>query len=814
MKKTKVLLFVSFFTSLILSCGNDNKKLGQNGRTEKMMPKDLQSDSILGFDLNRKIDLNQDLSRKSLQDLRLLRNELIAKQGYCFMQADLRGYFSAYMKGYDSLMNARYESEYPDNKSPFPPIKLTAEEEAFSKKIEAMESQKLKNNFIDRNGLQFANVDNIVNLFQFKNISKDFISLLDKNNFAIVPGDEIQLFHVYEKSDYHQIPNFVTTDLYLQLYHMYFSYLLRSIEKSKFIPIITELTEGMYSEAMKTASSANDEKIKSVAEYSAVFYAIPHYLLTGKKKPVPEKYKEMFEGEISNINAETDAKSDFLENERFFGYSLFKPRGHYTRTEDLKKYFKAMMWLQTAAFCRNSPEQLKRSIFMAYLLNTGKSTANHSLISLYNSVYEPIVFLIGEPDNLSVNDMVSYFKQNNINDLSSAMNPSIQRNVDAYLKEVARNRNKIKPKTELSCPDKINFMPQRYLFDNEILQELADLTPNAKRAYPQGLDVFAAIGNKTAEEILLKEDKESNNWDKYTSKLNKLKAKFENYQDWNKTVYNKWMSSLVMMQKNDPVYPGFMKTDMWARKNLNTSLASWTDLKHDAILYGEQPEAAECGGGGPPDPYTVGYVEPNINFWNSMIGLLSLTEDVLKRNGLFTEDIDSKTKQLNETTLFLLSASEKELKHMKLSEQEYHTIEIIGSSTEYLTLSIVDPDKRFDHWEDVSGPDKSVAVVADVYTRNVPGCDKDGILHEGVGDVNEIFVVVEIEGYLYLTKGATFSYYEFVQPLNKRLTDEEWQKLLELKKNLPVIPQWMKDIILPPGNKPKDDEKVTYSSGC
>ncbi|OFY83694.1 MAG: hypothetical protein A3F72_12845 [Bacteroidetes bacterium RIFCSPLOWO2_12_FULL_35_15] len=813
MKTIKAIFFIFTISSLIFSCSTEDKKndtqSGSNEVSERVLKQSFNPDSIM------KVDLNQDLSGKSLQELRLLRNVLYARQGYCFMQADIRGYFSGHMKGYDSIMEARFWSEEgADSTHTFPPIKLSPEEAVFVKKIETLEAEKKKNNYVDRNGGQLGNVENIVNLFQFTNLSTDFISMLDKNNFAIVPTNKIQLFHIYEENDYNQVPNFITTDLYLQLYHMYFSYVLKSLEESKFIPVITELSEGMYMEAVKVAASSKDERIKSTAEYTATFYAIPYYILTGKKKSVPAKYKEMFEAEISHINSETDAPSEFLEYKQAFSYSLFKPRGHYTRNEELKKYFKVMMWLQTASFCRETPEQLNRTIFMAQLLNTGKSTGNQLLMKLYNSVYEPIIFLIGEPDNLSVNDIVSFFKKNNVNDLSAAMKPDMQTKVDAELKAIVKNRNKIKPKIEITCPDKINFMPQRYLFDNEILQELVDIKPNAKRAYPKGLDVFAALGNKSAENILINEYKEKDNWKDYPGELKKLQKKFGNYPDWNKTVYNKWMSSLNTLQKRESNFPAFMKTDMWDRKNLNTSLASWTDLKHDAILYGEQPEAAECGGGGPPSPYTVGYVEPNVNFWKSMIELLALTEDVLKRNGLLTKDIDSKTQQLKESAQFLLSASEKELKKQKLSEQEYHTIEALGASTEYLTLSIIEPDKYLQYWENVQGPDKSVAVVADVYTRNINGCEKDGILHEGVGNVNEIYVVVEIDGYLYLTKGATFSYYEFVQPLGTRLTDEEWQKILETKKDLPTIPQWMKDIILPAKDVPAVDEKIFYSSGC
>ena len=64
---------------------------------------------------------------------------------------------------------------------------------------------------------------------------------------------------------------------------------------------------------------------------------------------------------------------------------------------------------------------------------------------------------------------------------------------------------------------------------------------------------------------------------------------------------------------------------------------------------------------------------------------------------------------------------------------------------------------------------------------------------------------------LYLTRGATFSYYEFVQPLGTRLTDEEWQKMLEEKK-APAVPEWMKSILIE--KEPHVDERVFYSSGC
>jgi hypothetical protein len=124
---------------------------------------------------------------------------------------------------------------------------------------------------------------------------------------------------------------------------------------------------------------------------------------------------------------------------------------------------------------------------------------------------------------------------------------------------------------------------------------------------------------------------------------------------------------------------------------------------------------------------------------------------------------------------------------------------------------VLDPDLELYHWENVQGPDKSIAVVADIYTRNIIGCNKNGILHVATGNANNIYVVVEIEGYLYLTRGATFSYYEFVQPLGTRLTDEEWQTMLE-KGKAPALQKWIKDLMI--DKEPKSDERMFYSSGC
>ena len=735
------------------------------------------------------IDLKQDISHLSFQELRLLRSYPYAIHGYHFMEADINAFFSANTKWYNNLVNDIYwDAEEGKGKfaESYEEVNLTPEEKAFVDRIDARMTELRQHQFIQRDSYYLGNTNNIVNLFQFKDIDKEILEKLQQNNFVITKGNNLQLFHAYEENDYRQVPNFITTDLYLQAFHMYFSYILKSLEKQHIIPTLEMLCHSFNAACIKLAEQTEDESLKDMAEHAATFYAIPYYLLTNKTLTVPSKYETEYQEEIEHINKQEDNFSDFLSyKDAYFPYSLFKPRGHYTREPQLQAYFKAMMWLQTACFCREQQEQLKRSIFQAAVLCTYKSIDQTPLIKLYQHIYTPLTFLMGEADNLSIFDIARILEKNNAIHIEDALTAGQIEKVNQALIELAKHKNNIKPQIEITCRDKINFMPQRYLSDNEVIQKLVDVNPNSQRAYPKGLDVFATFGTGTAESLLIDFYKEPNNWSEYSKELQQLKDKFKTSKSTQLSVYELWMKSLLTMQQTDKNNPGFMQTPEWGYKNLNTALASWAELKHDAILYGEQPMAAECGGAGPPDPIVVGYVEPNLPFWRKMENILQATRLILQQNDCMTDDLKGKTDQLNDYVTFLIQVTEKELRGEKLTEPEYRTLEYMGSSIEYFTLSVVDPDLHLDDWSLVQGPDKSIAIVAGIYTRNIRGCNKNGILHIATGNANNIYVVVEIEGNLYLTRGATFSYYEFVQPLGTRLTDEEWQKMLEEKKKPP-----------------------------
>ena len=757
--------------------------------------------------LNKLVDLNQDISRLSITELRVLRNSFYAREGYPFRDAFLRGVFQC-TSWYDSLLWKRWEkvedlinyNESEDYRNNYykadakVSMKTTKAEQAFINKLLAREKELMKRNFVPSQSGYRVNMDNVVNNMQLKEYPAPLKDKLGRNGFAIVPARHNQLFQLYESNDYTNFPNFVTTDLYLQLYHLYFDCLLRDIEQQRLHDVVLKLCQ-----RGQQLTATNNAWLKT-------YFDVGYALITGQKGAVGTVAEEV----KKSTTYEADM-SEFLGCKEIpFQYPLFRPRGHYTRNDTLKTYFHAMMWLQTVPFGTDVPSQLQNAIILADLVGR-----DAQMQQLYQQLFEPMTWLFGTPDNITIMQVYDLMKGRKASELlkdKKAMD-QLRREIES----LAQKQTRIKPKFQFSSPYKINLLPQRYMPDGEVLQEMVDYDNRpTKRAMPKGLDVMASMGVASAERILLDELKEAQQWDGFVAALSKMKQRMKEI-DWQQTISNRWMDAVKTLHEICDGYPYFMLTPEWQKKDLNAALASWAELKHDAILYAKQPFGAECGGGGPPEPVVTGYVEPNVKFWRKAISLLDATADVLERHHLTTEKGKRATQRLREEAQFLLRVSQDELAGKKLDEADYDALKHIGATFENISLDLVrDEEQYLMGWNDVEGTDRKVALIADVYTANSLNNPEKSVMYVAVGLADEIYCVVEIDGYLWLMRGAVLSYRETRRALDiLRLTDEEWQKNLETYPD-EGRPSWMQDIMVPlkPLEVPKPDESYFYSTGC
>ena len=768
------------------------------------------------------IDITQDISQLSLSDCRILRNGFAARVGYPFRDAYLRGIFQT-TTWYDSLQwefwdNPRYIKEvqhiegeswrdefYRSVKDDY--ITLTDEQNAFIEKLKEREAELQKHNFDVPEGLR-VKMPNLINPHQLVEFDAQLQKKLAQNGFAIVPADHQQLFHVYEKNDYSNMPNFVTTDLYLQLFHLYIDCMLRDVEEHKLFSLLEQFCQ----ETQQTVNSLvliGDDTTKP-KDWLVTYFTVANALLKGEE-PTDNADAQQ---EYRQVMASKDAQSAYLGyTDAEFAYSLFRPRGHYTRNDTLQRYFRTMMWLQAVPFQTDKPVDMERAVILAQAIG-----ANDRLSKLYNDLTQPMDWLMGKPDDVSIMQVWEIIKksmfsdQSEQSDVTDGSDHSIFQTVTDQVNALAERQTRLRPKFQRTNRNKVRLMPQRYQPDAEVLQEMVDYeSEKTLRPVPEGLDVMAAMGVSAAEQLLKEEGQQ---WKGFEPMLKKMKARMDSI-DWNENVSTRSLSALKTVNETSEQAPYFMLTPEWDRTSLNSALSSWAELKHDAILYAKQPMGAECGGGGPPEPVVMGFVEPNVDFWQKAIDLLNATQQVLERYDLTTEKNKIATNALREQAEFLLRLSNKELKGETLTDTEYDNLKCIGATFENISLDLIrEPNQYLMGWDDVQGPDRNTALVADVYTANADNNPEKSILYAAVGQADEIYVIVEIDGYLYLMRGAVLSYREFTRPIHQqRLNDEEWQHYLK-EHPREGVPQWMEPVTVPLKKNPAPNEKFFYSTGC
>ena len=90
---------------------------------------------------------------------------------------------------------------------------------------------------------------NVDNLWQFY-LTDEMTDLLAQNGFMVRDYEGKEFFEIYETNRYSQISNFVTVDSLMHTYHLYFSYLLKNIEKEHLAESVAQLSGRMLEHSL------------------------------------------------------------------------------------------------------------------------------------------------------------------------------------------------------------------------------------------------------------------------------------------------------------------------------------------------------------------------------------------------------------------------------------------------------------------------------------------------------------------------------------------------------------------------------------
>ncbi len=645
-------------------------------------------------------------------------------------------------------------------------------------------------------------------------ITSDEKTLLQKHGFMVTErlrkssfGEH--LLDIWQKD----LPVFISSDAILYAFHFAYDRILVEMEKGYLISRVTELLKNMHLKLPEMASeySAVTELAQMLRDVD-VYLTVPLKLLGENISPYyPEN--EAGINQILNLisNEGYDVYPFFSEHCKEIDFSQFKPRGHYTNSETLSKYFRAMMWLgrieiyllapQGTDSTGNCPPQsftdIQRQTIDAVLIAELMDLAEVS--SIYSEIEEIISFFVGEQDNVTPENIHTLVQSLNLTTASQLLDVERLEEFQEVLKAEGFAFQRIQSQILIRdplAPESVQpasaFMlfGQRYVIDSYVTSRVVydKIIYDEKficRLFPSTLDVLFTLGNDAVAQLLREELDQYH----YATNLAALRYLIDSYpmDFWNSSIYNMWLHTIRAL--NPPTdrktLPPFMQTAAWWQQKINTQLASWTELRHDNLLYAKPSYTTGVG-----CSYPYGYVEPVPELYRRLnilaekalekFSAISFSDDYLKGNILSYFDV------LQGVTDTLWSISQKELDGISLDADEetfiksmvyqegsyaggfidgWYVALLYGKYQQYLGIDLTGENAKY--------------LVADYHTTptDCAGSMMGWVSHAGTGPIDLAVVTARFPGNQTIAFiGPVNSYYEYTTTNFLRLTDEEWNE--------------------------------------
>ena len=616
-------------------------------------------------------------------------------------------------------------------------------------------------------------------------LSPEARAKLAEQGFVIVP-EEFRLFHhAYDEQYYEGTPVFVTTDAAYHAWHQVFDKTLRDLETTRLLPALEKLTSGMYKNAVVQGKALRGTALADDAARVADLLAVTVAEL-GARSP---KLSERAQAEKALIDAHTaSVTSPILDTEA--DYSLFTPRGHYTRTKDLTRYFVAMSVLGQTAFRLPGSIQTDASVvgdtdnLRLALLASRTLVGDPELEALWRQVFEPTAFLVGVADDYTPFELADAVEAT----VPGGMADPLTATDDASLGAVADLLTTTRPVQIDPERPSVRLMGTRFVVDSWILDQLIRPnvgTPDEPRVLPSALDLAAAFGSDFA--LAIQDEAGETAYQNYPEQMAAMRTAVADRpaDAWGSTVYDAWLAALEpMWLPHGEAFPDFMQSDAWSAKSQQSGLGSYAELRHDTILYTKQP-VGESGGIEPPLPPTRNWVEPDPVPFERLSAMARLTRDGLAGRDLLPVDIKRLLNDYIKLVDRFATLAADELAGAPISDKDNEWLRSIGGQLEGFWWRSGD---RLNTNRPIR--DDDAAIIADLGRGIDLASATDEVLELGTGRIDRIFVVVPDDaGVFHVATGGAYSSYEFRWPTSNRLTDEAWWKMLK-KGKAPDRPTW------------------------
>lgn len=642
--------------------------------------------------------------------------------------------------------------------------------------------------------LEAKYLDSIKTKYQFTN---DENNLLIKNGFVVT--ERLSQFSMRQmladiwKKD---LPLYISTDLVHNAFHESYDAILKGLEIDFIIPKLGDLLLSIHSKMREL-----DQKYSAILEMKNSLQDVDLYLSVALKllgKSFQPYYKNTAE-EVNQIQNYVNLlsvveKPLFGELSRKMDYSQFKVRGHYTDAQfpQLAKYFQSMIWLGRTELYLIKPnvitdpkmkKDVQRQIIDSYLIAELLSLSNSQ--QLFNEIEKSIQLFVGEQDNVTVEQLRSVFADASITKCESLLDSNNVKMFQDTLATKSFSEQKILSQLLSSNPmvaEQIKpasaflLFGQRFVIDSYITGNVVyDRIENGvRRMLPSTLDILFALGNSASAQLLQPEIEKY----KYAKNLAGLRYLIDSYGNdfWDNSIYNHWLNSIRSLNPpNDrTILPKYMQTAAWWQQKMNSQLSSWTELRHDNILYAKQSYSGSvmCS-------YPYSYVEPVPAFYQAMKNLAVKTIDKLNQLSI---DMQLQKEYFQNFSLVMDTLgiiAQKELSSQVFTDAENKFLRSV------ISVQPSGCDVSYSGWYQTRllyknyfvSSNLGKKIVADYHTAPTDefGNMVGWVKHSGTGYPNLCVVVANLPGVGDVAfAGPVSSYFEYTTTGFARINDEEW----------------------------------------
>ncbi len=363
-----------------------------------------------------------------------------------------------------------------------------------------------------------------------------------ENGVLIIPVNKYERFEdAYRELSFKDVPIFITSDSLLHLFHIEFNEILKNLEIKKLSPMLKSFLEAVLKESVAQYNTFEDKELKELARRNIAYlsvaikllepsFAPPNFVKDEVEKEIKriEEHKGFFKSEIFSKDCPRECLklafkpdescSQFVKGGKVFyngkwwksedfyrevctrycyceDYSQYVPRGHYMQSEELKRYFKAMMWLGRMTFKLRGENWTKQAVLLTAAVKRAKANFEGKTVpayELWRKIYAITGFFAGVSEDLgfyeydkAISKVFGYGF--NLSDVSE------RKIIDSLRQELKKEKSpKILSGFEIDIAGSLEELTkglrvigQRYALDSQILGDLVykNIGPNPKSCY-------------------------------------------------------------------------------------------------------------------------------------------------------------------------------------------------------------------------------------------------------------------------------------------------------------------------------------------